>query len=173
MSGGAPLASAPFLASVGMLAVAGLAKLGRPDYTARALLVAGLPAHRNLVRAGAAAELAVAVSSLAVPGPVTGSLVAASYGAFTVFVAVALVRGWPLSTCGCFGRPDSRPSWAHVSVDLGATVAAASWAASGPPPLCDLLADQPWHGAPMILVSLVIAGLAYLVWSNPLARVAA
>ena len=169
----APLATAPFLAATVALAAAGAAKLARPDDTARALQVAGLPHHRRLVRVGAAAELAVAAVALALPGPVTGALVAASYAAFTVFVAVALTRGWPLSSCGCFGRPDSKPDWAHVAVDAGATAAAASWAAAGPPPLGALLSSSPWHGGPLLLTAAVTAGLAYLVWTNPIAKAVA
>ena len=169
----APLATSPFLAATALLAAAGAAKLARPDDTARALQAAGLPHHRLMVRAGAGLEMAVAVSALAAPGPVTGALVALSYAAFSAFVALALVRNWPLASCGCFGRPDSKPTWAHVAVDLGATAAAASWAAAGVPPWGSLLSSSPWHGAPLLLTAVVTAGLAYLVWTNPLAKAVA
>ncbi len=166
----APAVTAPFLASTVVLAGAGLAKLWRPDDTARALIVAGLPAHRRLVRAGALGELAVAVAAIAAPGPVTGSLVAASYAAFTVFVATALARGWPLSSCGCFGRPDARPGYPHLLLDAGAAVTAAWWAAVAPGRIGPLFVHGPWHGGPLALLAVVITGLAYLVWTSPLER---
>ena len=169
----APLATSPFLAATALLAGAGVAKLARPDDTARALQTAGLPHHRQLVRTGAAIELAVASSAIAVPGALTGALVALSYAAFSAFVALALLRGWSLASCGCFGRPDSKPTWAHVAVDLGAAAAAASWAAAGAPAWGALFTTSPWHGAPLVLTAVVTAGLAYLVWTNPLAKAVA
>lgn len=164
--------TAPFLASAVLLAGAGAAKLWRPDDTARALRVAGLPAHRQLVRAGAVGELAVAVASVAAPGPVTGALVAAAYLGFTAFVGLALLRGWPLSSCGCFGRPDARPGYPHLVLDALAAAAAVWWAAAAPQHLGSALSATPWHGWALAFVAAVVAGLAYLVWTNPLERVA-
>ena len=160
--------AAPFLASSAVLAAAGVAKIYRPDYTARALAVAGLPSHRRVVRIGAGAELAVAVLAVVRPGPISGALVAVAYAGFAGFVGVALWRGWPLSSCGCFGRPDSRPGYLHLVLNLGASVSAVWWAATAPSRIGLLFsAHQPWHGGPLVLVSVVIAGLAYALWSNP------
>lgn len=147
-----------------------MAKLYRPDDTARALQVAGLPGHRRLVRAGAAGEVAVAVAAVAAPGPVTGALVAAVYLAFAGFVGVALVRGWPLSSCGCFGRPDARPGYQHLLLDAGAAAVAGWWARRAPSRIGAVFVHSPGHGLPLGLVAAVIAGLAYLVWTNPLHR---
>lgn len=166
----APAVTAPFLAAAAVLAGAGVAKLRRPDDTARALVIAGLPGHRRLVRVGALAEMAVGIAAVAAPGPLTGSLVAAAYAGFSLFVATALVRGWPLSSCGCFGRPDARPGYPHLVLDAGATVAAVWWAAVAPGRIGPLFVHAPWHGGPLALVSVVIAGLAFLVWTNPLER---
>jgi hypothetical protein len=162
-----PPITAPFLAATVMLGVAGVAKALRPADTARALQIAGIPAGRIAVRAGALLEVAVCVAALAAPGPVTGGLVAASYAVFTLFVLAALRRGWPLSSCGCFGRPDARPTYAHAVLDLGAAATAVWWAVAAPDRTGRFLSHQPWHGAPLLLVSLVIAGLAYVVWTNP------
>ena len=166
-----PVVTAPFLASAVLLAGAGAAKLWRPDDTARALRVAGLPAHRRLVRAGALVELAVGVAAVAAPGPMTGALVAAAYASFTAFVAVALVRGWPLSSCGCFGRADARPGYPHLVLDAAATATAVWWAVTAPDRIGPVLAHSPWRGWPLLLVTAVVAGLAYLVWTNPVERV--
>lgn len=168
-SSAVPAAAAPFLAATALLAGAGAAKLWNPLYTARALAAAGLPAHRHLVRAGAAGELVVAVAAIAWPGVLTGALVAAAYGAFAAFVAVALHRGWALSSCGCFGRPDSRPAWPHVVLDALAAAAAGVWAVTAPARIGRLFSPgQPWHGIPLALVAAVIAGLAWAIWTNPI-----
>jgi hypothetical protein len=165
----APAATAPFLAAVALLGGAGLAKLWRPDDTAGALRVAGLPSHRHLVRAGAALEVAIAAGAVAAPGRFTGSLVAVAYLAFSAFVAIALLRRWPIASCGCFGRADARPGFWHLVLDAGATVAACSWAVDAPAHLGSLFVRSPGLG----LVSAVIAGLAYAVWTNPLDRLTA
>lgn len=172
-------AAAPFLAATALLGVAGIAKLVRPTDTAGALRAAGLtPLSRALrlrlaflVRLGAVGEVAVALSAVIWPGPVTGSLVAAAYAAFALFVVAALVRGWPIASCGCFGRPDTKPGVAHVALNAGAAVAAAWWATNAPSRLGHFLSGQPWSGVPLIFVSVVIAGLALAVWTDPLARV--
>lgn len=165
----APAVAAPFLAAVALLAGAGLAKLWRPDDTAGALRVAGLPSHRQLVRAGAAVEVTVASVAVAVPGALTGGLVAAAYFAFTGFVAIALVKRWPLASCGCFGRQDARPGFGHLLLDAGATLVALLWAVRPPAQLGPLFVRSPGLGP----VSVVIAGLAYAVWTSPLERVGA
>jgi hypothetical protein len=170
---GAPAATAPYLAATAILLAAGVAKLVRPNDTARALQIAGLPSHRILVRLGAPAEVALASAALLRPGPVTGSLVAAAYAGFAGFVLVALIRGWPLSSCGCFGRPDTRSSYGHAALNAGAAAAAGWWAGTGPATLGPLFYHQPWHGAPLALVSAVITALAYLVWTNPIGKAVA
>lgn len=145
-----------------------MAKLYRPDDTARALQAAGLPGHRRLVRAGAAGEVMLAAVAIAVPGPVTGALVASAYAAFSVFVAVAVVRKWPLSSCGCFGRPDARPGYQHLLLDVVAAAAAVGWALSAPTHIGSVFVQSPGRGFPLGLIATLIAGLAYLVWTNPL-----
>lgn len=147
-----------------------MAKAVRPAYTARALQVAGTRAGRRAVRAGAAAEIVIAISALAFPGVTTGALVAASYLAFAAFVAVALNRRWPLSSCGCFGREDSFPTLAHLVLNIGAAVSAGIWAAGAPRDLPEALSAQPWGGWPLVLVSVVVALGAYTVWTNPVAQ---
>lgn len=163
-----PAITAPYLAAVALLGLAGVSKLARPNDTARALRLAGLPASRTLVRAGAAGEVAVAVAAFAVPGAFTGGLVAACYAAFTAFVAVALRRHWPISSCGCFGKPDTPPTRSHAALNAGATVCAVWWAASAPSNPIHALARQNWHGSALTLETAVVALLAFVVWTNPL-----
>jgi hypothetical protein len=163
-----PAVAAPYLAEVAVLAFAGAAKIARPDTTVRALQQSRLPSTRHLVRAGAATELAIAVAALAEPGAVTGGLVALSYATFTVFVATALRYRWPLSSCGCFGKPDVAPTKTHAALNAGAFVCSVWWAASDPGSLARIFSGQPWQGAPLGLVTAAVALLAYVVWTNPL-----
>jgi hypothetical protein len=185
-----PATAAPYLAATVLLGAAGVAKIVRPSDTANALRTAGqssrrlpsqwLHVHRlqALVRIGAAGEVALAVAAVVVPGALTGALVAAVYGGFALFVGLALQRGWALSSCGCFGRPDTRPTPAHAALNVGAAVSAVWWAAtwgaaplgvgSGLGRLGRLFVHEPWHGAPLGLLIVVLCGLAYLIWTDPL-----
>jgi hypothetical protein len=164
----APAVTAPFLAATCVLGAAGVAKLVRPNDTARALQTAGLRVGRNTVRAGAVCEIVVAVAALAAPVAWTGALVAASYAAFAVFVIAALVKGWPLTSCGCFGRPDTRPTAIHAGLNAGAAAVAVWWTEVAPGSWNNVIRHEPWGGGPLLLVTAVIAGLAYVAWTNPL-----
>ena len=77
------LAAGPFLAAAGLLVVAGVPKLLDPLPLVRALRAAGMPAGRHLVRAFAAAEVAVGGWALVAPGRLAAALVAAAYLVFT------------------------------------------------------------------------------------------
>lgn len=167
----APAIAAPYLACVALLGVAGLAKIARPENTVRALREAGFPATRTAVRAGAAAETGVSVAALVAPGALTAAMVAASYAGFTVFTVLALRLRWPISSCGCFGKPDTIPTKAHASLNAGAVASAVWWASSPPASLDRVLSGQPWLGAPLGLVTAVVALLAYIVWTNPIPAV--
>jgi len=163
-----PAITAPYLAAVALLGVAGAVKAVRPSDTANALRAAGLPSHRLLVRLGALSEAAVAVAALAAPGRFTGLVVAAFYLAFGGFIALALRRGWVLASCGCFGRPDTPPTRAHLVLDLAGAGCSLWWAAAAPPSLAGVFDHQPWGGFPLALASAVVAYLAYLVFTDPL-----
>ena len=108
------LAAGPFLAAAGLLVVAGVPKVVDPLPLVRALRTAGMPAGRLLVRAFAAAEVAVGGWALAAPGRLSAALVAAAYLVFTAFVARVLTRGGVLGSCGCFGKPDTPATRTHL-----------------------------------------------------------
>jgi hypothetical protein len=156
------------LAAGALLCGGGVAKVARPDDTARAVRVS--PA---LVRAGAAAEVVVGLGALT-GWSVFVLALALSYLGLAAFVAVALARGWSLASCGCFGEPDSPPTVLHVLIDGAAALAAlAAFVAGGAGPL-RMIADQPGRGLVMAGLSLVIGGLAYLCLSRlPALRAAA
>jgi hypothetical protein len=89
----------PYLAAAALLVAAGAAKVARPGDTARALAtLVPVPLRwmRPAVRVGAAAEGVLGVVALVRPGGVQAWLVAASYTAFTVVVAVAIGSGLDL-----------------------------------------------------------------------------
>lgn len=170
----------PYLVACGLLAIAGVAKAARPDDTARALVqltapidgrgpsrrrTPGFGTVRSLVRIGAAAEALLGVVALVVPRTGTAAAVCASYLVFAGFVALAIVRGGTLATCGCFGRPDTPPTAVHVAVNLVLAGSAAAVAAAAPATgtVLRVLAHQPWHGVPLVLVAALGTWLATLV----------
>ncbi len=124
------VAQAWFLVSAALLVVSGIAKMADPVPTMGALRAARLPHRRWTAVALGGLEIAVAGYAI-VFGGVAVLGVAAMYLAFTVFVVVALRLGLPLSSCGCFGRADTPPTWLHVAYNSVATLAAAVAATEG------------------------------------------
>jgi hypothetical protein len=172
-----------FFIACGLLVLAGVAKAARPDDTARALVllfpgrtsrVPSFSLTRRAIRIGALMEAALGACALVFPRPVTAALVAVSYTLFLFTVVYARRRGGPLSTCGCFGRPDTPPTALHVVLNVIFVVTAVSVAVRPPQftALTSLLENQPWDGAPLLLASGVGIWLAYLALS-PLASLEA
>ena len=156
----------PYLVACVLLVAAGVAKAVQPGTTARAVadtVPLPLAALTPLVRVGAAAEGLVGIAGLVYPSPVTAGLVAVSYFAFASYVVFVLVRGGPLASCGCFGTPDTPATRMHVVVNallaLAATVVTVTLPAQSLPAI---LAVQPWHGVPLVLLCVLGAYLAYL-----------
>lgn len=152
----------PFAAFAVLLAIAGGAKAARPLSTVRALRSVGLPSSSSLVRLVGAGEALLGVVALLIAGPVPAGLVALSYAGFAAFVWHARARGGAVSSCGCFGTPDSPPTAAHLVVNVAAALiaaAAAAWPARSP---LGELGRSPGAGVPLVALVLVTAGLAYL-----------
>jgi len=142
----------PFLIAALLLAVAGAAKVIDPTTTVGALRKLGLPASATAVRVGGAVEVVLAVGAVLTGAPVLAGLVAVSYLLFTAFVLVALGRGLPIGSCGCFGKVDTPPSVLHVVVNLAAVAAAIGVALGDGTGIADVLADQPLAGVPFLLL---------------------
>jgi Methylamine utilisation protein MauE len=169
-----------YLIAAGLLVVAGAAKALHPDDTARAVgtLLPGrtprplqsLRFLRRSIRVLALIEVAVGLAALTRAGPVTGILVASSYALFACVVAYARVRGGPLATCGCFGRPDTPATWLHVVLNLvlagSAVGVATSSGRGGGGSIVPVLAHQPWAGAPLLFASAVGLGLTTMALST-------
>ena len=156
------LVAGPFAAFALLLAIAGTAKAFKPLPTTRALRQAGLPSDPRLVRLLGAGEAVLAVVALLVAGPIPATLIALSYASFAAFIGYAKARGIAISSCGCFGKPDTPPTTAHLLVNAGAA-AVALIAAAGPgrSPLGQL-ARSPGAGVPLAMLILLTAALGYL-----------
>jgi hypothetical protein len=93
-------------------------------------------------------------------------LLAMSYLGFAGFVAVALRRGAPISSCGCFGKVDTPPSAVHVVLDLVAALVAATAAVVGDVALPDVIRDQPLLGLPFLMLLVIGCSLVFLAFTS-------
>jgi hypothetical protein len=124
--------------------------LADPGPTSGALRVAGLVSGRGVVYTLAVAEIATGAASLLAGGALAGWAMAVLFGAFLWFVAFALQRRIPISSCGCFGKADTPPSVVHLLLNAGG-LAGGVWAALLPSrPLLSVLGDQPLAGLPYL-----------------------
>jgi hypothetical protein len=155
-------AAGPFLIAAALLAVGGALKTARPADTANALRAVGLPGAPLLVRAGGAAEAAVGLAALATGARAPAALLAASYAAFAAFVLLALRRGTPLASCGCFGKDDTPPTRLHAVLNAGAAAAAVAVALDSGAGLVDVIGSQPLAGVPFLLLLGCGVSFAYL-----------
>jgi hypothetical protein len=154
------------LAGCAVLLVAGVAKLLRPDELASALarwLRSSGSLATGVVRVLAATEVALGCAGTVRPGGVAAALVALSYASFTAYVWVLRRAGAAVSSCGCFGEPDTPATRAHVAVTAMFALASAGVASSGSGGLGTVLDGQPAAGVPLLLSAAVVAGLALLV----------
>lgn len=128
------LLQGPVHAAAALLVLAGAQKVLDPMPLVRATRSVGLRVPRQVVRAGAAAELALGATVLVDGSRWSALAVAASYAGFTAFVLVALARKGVLASCGCFGRADTPPTVLHAVVTGGLSLAALT-GVPGPVPL--------------------------------------
>jgi hypothetical protein len=158
-----------YLVGCALLVAAGVAKLVRPDDTARAfsaVIPIGLVRSRLVVRVGSLAEAVLGMTAFVAPRSLTGWLVALSFAAFAVFVAIARAQGGAIASCGCFGTPDTPATLVHVVINAVLACAAAAVALSRPTgTLAGILAAQPAHGIPLLAASALCAWLTYVAIS--------
>jgi hypothetical protein len=152
-------AAGPFAVAAALLVAGGLLKAARPDDTATALRMSGLPIGSVVVRLGGAAEAGIGIVALIAGDRISAALVAASYLAFASFIAVALLRGTPLASCGCFGKEDSPPSRLHVILTAAAAASAVAVAIQPGVGLGTAVRTQPLAGVPYVM--LVVCGVAF------------
>lgn len=121
-----PALLAPFVAAAAVVVLAGAAKAVHPADTARALRQLRWPGSPLLVRCLGVFEVALGGLAAITGNRIAAGLLALSYLTFAAFVTTALRRGGAVSSCGCFGRPDTPPTISHLLVVLaGAAVSAA------------------------------------------------
>ena len=160
-----PAVAGPVLAFAVLLVIGGAGKLRRPDDTVRALRALRLPVSPLAVRLLAVTEMAIGMATLVFGGRTPTLLVAASYLAFAAFVLLAMARRGAVSSCGCFGTPDTPPTAAHLVVTLAASALAFAAAADPLDPLLGGLGGQPLLGVPFLLLTGCCAWFAYLALS--------
>ena len=161
----------PFYVACVLLAGGGALKAWRPNDTATALRAAGIPLGSVAVRVVGAGEAALGLAAVTTGAPLLAALVALSFAAFAVFVAHALARRLPLSSCGCFGSIDTPPTVLHVAINVAAAIAAVVTALDPPGSLTSVLADQPMGGVPLAILAVGAAYLAGLALTElPRAR---
>lgn len=118
---------------------------------------------RAMVRVLAAVEVGVGVAAFLYPDRLPAAAVGASYVLFALFVAWARRQGGALSSCGCFGVPDTPTTMLHIVLNAGfalvATVVALTGAQSA---LWTLLAREPWNGSLLLAGACIGAYLTFL-----------
>lgn len=122
------LAQAVAAISLGLLAVAGLAKLIHPEPTRRVLASVGMPPGRLVARVLGATEVLAAAVGLAAGGALLVPAVIL-YSGFALFVLAVILGRLEVESCGCFGVDDAPISRLHV-VFNGTTALALGWAAA-------------------------------------------
>ena len=128
--------------------------------------MAGLVSGSGVVYTLAVAEIATGAFSLLAGGALAGWAMAALYGGFGWFVAFALGRHIPISSCGCFGKVDTPPSVVHLFLNAGG-LAGGVWAGlTKSPSLVSVLAEQPVVGLPYLAFLVAGTYAAYLVLTS-------
>lgn len=147
------IAAGPFAIAAILLFLGGLLKATRPSDTAHALRIAGLGfAGSGLVRVVGAVEAGIGIWALVRGDRWSAITVAASYTAFGIFVAWALVRRLPIASCGCFGKADTPPSLLHLGVNAGAAIAASAVAVQPGVGIASVLDAQPALGIGFVVL---------------------
>jgi hypothetical protein len=121
-----------------LLILTGIAKLRRPNDTARALGAMNIPLPRVATGVVATVEVVVGTGALVLGSSLLIGLQAGLYALFLAWVAAALVKDVPIASCGCLGREDTPPYWGHVILNIFAVAASATAAITGQVPVAGL-----------------------------------
>lgn len=166
-TGGSVAVGALLYAVAGLLVVAGLFKIVRPEDSQEALRRTGLPSRRGAARALGTFEVVLGAGAVLAGGELLASAVALLYVAFAVFVAVQRRRSAG-AACGCLGGA-SPASPLHVTVNVGAAGVAAAAAVAGAPGLPGALvgAGAPTSALTVIALAVVVAALRMVLTTLP------
>jgi hypothetical protein len=150
-----------FFIAAALLVLSGGSKLIDPAPTRGALETARLPAGAGTVPSLAVAEIAAGFTGI-ILGGWGAAAVGLIYLGFAGFVFYALQRRLPIQSCGCFGRPDTPPTWWHFGFNLISFGVGLSLAFTGRSPV-DLLSDQPLAGIPYLAFVALGVWVVYLL----------
>jgi hypothetical protein len=156
----------PYAVAALLLGIAGIAKVVHPGSAQRALIKLGLPVPGGLLRVAAGGEVCLAGASLATGNQVVAAAVAASFLAFTLFVAIAMVRPTTIGDCGCFGSAESPPTLVHLVINGALTLVAAVASATGVRSLFTEVRVRSGVGVPFVALVALAAWFAYLCLSE-------
>jgi methylamine utilization protein MauE len=154
-----PALLAPFLAAAAVIVLAGAAKTVRPANTARALRQLGWPGSPLLVRCLGVVEVLLGATAAVNGNRIAAALLALSYLGFSAFVAAALRHGGAVSSCGCFGQPDTPPTISHLLVVVAGSMVSAAVALR---PGAGLTAVSGGRGVAVVLLAGIGTWLAVL-----------
>lgn len=154
-------------AVAGLLVVAGLFKIVRPEESQEALRLMGLPSRRWAAWVLGASEVMLGAGAVLAGGELLAGAVALVYGAFAVFVLMQRRRSAD-AACGCLGGA-SPASPLHVAVNVGAAAVAAAAALAGAPGLPEALsgAGAPTSALTVIALVVVVAALRMVLTTLP------
>ncbi|MDQ3781878.1 MAG: hypothetical protein M3349_02950 [Actinomycetota bacterium] len=151
-----------------LLVASGYAKVANPTPTVGALQAAGLPSGRRLVTNLGVIEVVAGLAGLALGGRLGGLPVAVVYAGLAGFVVVALVRRWPIQSCGCLARIDTPPTWVHVAFNAVAAGSAVWRVVTEPPSIIDTAVGLGWWGVAYVAAVVLGVVLAHqLVFALP------
>jgi hypothetical protein len=146
--------------AAGLVAVAGIGKVLRPDATRDALALTQLPAATGAIRMLGAGEVALAVAVLATGHALAFGALAAAYAGF-LLVAVRQRRAG--RGCGCFGATEDRVSGLHLGVNAVAAVIAGAAAIVAPQSLLAVLPGAPVAAVLTVVLLATAIGLVRLL----------
>ena len=156
-----PVHSGPATAVMLLLLIAGVQKMVDPASTSGAMRSAGLPSSWLVVRLLGTAEFAAAGAFFVFGGPWPALVGAVFYLGCAGFVAMALVKDLPISSCGCLGTTETPPSLVHVMVNLGAVAILMTAAIIPIQPLGGLAGESAGVVVPYVVV---VGAIAYLLY---------
>jgi hypothetical protein len=159
-------ATALFASAAVLLVLAGVVKVSRPTTAADLMQTLGAPSRGPWSGTHLAVGLGVIEIALGVIGLVSELPAAAvAIGVLYVIFGLTVLRAMALgaTSCGCFGRIESPPTWFHVFGN--AVLAAAAFTAATASSPLEVMDAQPAGGIGFVLLVGVLAGLALVVFT--------
>jgi hypothetical protein len=159
----------PYLIACGLLVLAGVTKAARPADTVRAL--SQVFSYPRLVAWAvpilAVGELILGAAAMVWPIPVLAAAVSVSYVCFAGFIVVIRLHHGAVSSCGCFGTPDTPATWLHAAINAFLAASAAVIALNEPGSnIVTVLRAQPFDGIPLLLAVGIGMWLVVLAFSR-------